>query len=91
MNILTFQGVQELFFNYVSQLPQDCVWTCCWVVCSREMGHRVGGEGRALEGTAKGAKERHQLCDGGQGPLSEEGELKMLCGRFLTQSIQSLK
>lgn len=47
--------------------------------------------GRALEGTAKGAKERQQLGDGGQGVLSEEGELQMVCGRFLTQPIQCLE
>lgn len=41
----------------------------------------VGGV--ALEGTAKRTKERQQLGNGGQGALSEEGELQMLRGRFL--------
>ena len=31
--------------------------------------------GVGLEGTAKGAEERQQLGDGGQGALSQEGEL----------------
>lgn len=51
----------------------------------------MGVRGRDLEGTTKGAKERQQLSDGGQGALCEEGELQMLCGRVLTQPIQSLK
>lgn len=51
------------------------------------MGHGVTVRGRGLEGTAKGAKERQQLGDGGQRPLSEEGELQMLRGRFLTEPI----
>lgn len=47
--------------------------------------------GRALERTAKGAKERQQLGDRVQGALSEKGELQMLCGRFLTQPMQCLE
>lgn len=47
------------------------------------MGHQVVVVGLALEGTAKGTKERLQLGDGGQGALGEEGELQTLCGRFL--------
>lgn len=39
----------------------------------------------------KGAKERQQLGDGGEGALREEGELQMLSRSFLTQLVQCLK
>ena len=88
---LTLHKVQELFFSDVLQFPQDCVRTGCWVVRYRAVGRRVGVRGRALEGAAKGAKERQQLGDGGQRALGEEGKLQTLCGRFLTQPIQCLE
>lgn len=55
------------------------------------VGHGFGVWWWALERAAKGAKEWQQLSDGGQGALSKEGELQMLCARFLTQPIQYLK
>lgn len=61
------------------------------MVCGEGVGHKVAVGRVALEGTAEGAEERQQLGDGGQGALSEEGELQMLCGRFLTQTIQGLQ
>lgn len=91
VELLTLHGVQELFFSDVLQLLQDYVWAGWWVVRYREVGHRVAVGRRALEGTAKGLQERQKLGDGGQGALGEEGELQMVCGRFLTQPGQSLK
>lgn len=61
------------------------------MLCHKGVGHKVAVGRVALEGTAKGTEERQQLGDGGQGALSEEGELQMLCGRFLTQTIQGLQ
>lgn len=49
----------------------------------------VGGV--ALEGAAKGTEERQKLGNGGQGALSEEGELQAVCGRFLIQAIRCLE
>ena len=89
--VLTLHGVEELFFSDALQPLQDRVHTGCWVVCYWEVGHGVAVGRRALEGTAQGAEERQQLGDGGEEVLSEEGELQMLCGGFLTQPVQSLE
>lgn len=87
----TLQGVQELFFSDELQFLQDCLRTCCWVICYWAVGHGVAIRRRSLEGTAKGAKERQQLGDGAEGALGEERKLQMLRGWFLTQPIQSLE
>lgn len=55
------------------------------------MGYGTAVGRRALEGAAKGAEERPQLGDGGQGALGEEGELQRLRGGFLTQPVQCLE
>lgn len=44
------------------------------------MSQREAGGGTGVERGAKGAKERQQLGDGGEGVLSEEGELQGICG-----------
>lgn len=88
---LTLHGVQELILNNVLQSAQNNVRTGCRVFGYGEVGSRLAGGGRGLEGAAKGVKERQQLGDGGQGALSEEGKLQVIRGGLLSQPVQCLK
>lgn len=88
--LLGLEGVKELLLGDLLQLLQDCVRAGCWVVCYWEVGHEMAVRRLALEGAAESVEERQQLGDGGQGTLSQEGELQVLRGRLLTQTIQRL-
>lgn len=81
--LLLLEGVQELLLGDLLQFLQHCVATGCWIVGYWEVGHEMAVRRLALEGAAESVEKRQELGDGGQGALSQEGELQGLRGRLL--------